>query len=150
VWPPPPKEREKKKRKGKARGPKCHSFYGRMTRGEASLALAIRTEKVGLNAYLTTRRVPGYAPGYNLTGCEHTSQTAKHVIMYCPSLETKRWEEGGLMDKCGTNDYHQITSSRWRMREAAIWLMRTDLLPQYSLAKEMIGILPRDEPKTLT
>jgi hypothetical protein len=36
------------------------------------------------------------------------------------------------------------------MREAAIWLTRTDLLPQYSLAKEMIGILPRDEPKTLT
>jgi hypothetical protein len=93
VWPPSKKEGRKRRKKEKARGPKCHSFYNGMTRGEASLAIVIRTEKIGFNVYLATRRVPGYTPGYNLPNCEHTSQTAKYMIIHCPSLEDKRREK---------------------------------------------------------
>jgi hypothetical protein len=70
--------------------------------------------------------------------------------MHCPSLEDKRRGEGGLIQKCKTDNYGEITSKRWKMKEASRWLIRTDLLEQYTLAKEMIGILPEREDEHLT
>jgi hypothetical protein len=150
VGPPSKKEGRKRRKKEKARGPKCHSFYNGMTRGEASLAITIRTEKIGFNAYLVMRRVLGYTPGYNLPNYEHTSQTAKHIIMYYPSLEDKRRGEGGLIQKCKTDNYGEMTSKRWKIKEASRWLINTDLLKQYILAKEMRGILSEREDEYLT
>ena len=77
---PLPLPREpKKKRVQKAPGPKDHKLYNTMIRGEASLALAIRTEKIGYNGFLMMRRVPGYTAEYQYY--RYPTQNAKHMIM---------------------------------------------------------------------
>jgi hypothetical protein len=56
-----PQSKDSKKRKPeKALGPKDHKFYNIITRGEASLSIRIHIEKLGFNAFLAMRRVPGY------------------------------------------------------------------------------------------
>ena len=47
----------KRKRIKKALEPKDHKFYNTITRGEASLAIAIRIKKIRYNSFLVIKRV---------------------------------------------------------------------------------------------
>ena len=68
-----------------------------MTRGEASLAMAIRTEKIGYNSFLAMKRVPGITAECQF--CQHPVQNAKHIIVYCPHFEENRWAEDSLFHR---------------------------------------------------
>jgi len=53
-----------------------------LQKAESTLATHIRTERIGLNAYLHSRNVPG--ANSPRCDCGWSHQTAKHILMHCP------------------------------------------------------------------
>lgn len=93
----------------------------------SSMITQIRTEKIGLNAFLADRYVPDkLAP----CSCGWARQTAKHVLFFCSELADRR---GQLFRDAGTNDYSKIVATTRGAKAAAGWLQRTGLLPQFNL-----------------
>ena len=95
-----------------------------------ALVTQIRTEKIGLNGFLTDRKVPGYSPECL---CGWSRQTAKHIILNCPIYENQRQ---GLYAAAGTRDYKKMLTTSRGARAAAIFLQQTNLLPQFQLGME--------------
>ena len=105
-----------------------------LRKAESSLAKQLRTEKVGFAAFLYTHRVSGaLSPACQ---CGWRRQDPKHIIVFCPkhtiATRNKMYEEAG------TRQYLEIRSTREGLRAVARWMMREDLLHQFSLAKEQI------------
>jgi len=104
--------------------PKIHVGISKAT---SSLITQIRTEKIGLNAFLAERRVPNRTPRCS---CGNTRQTAKHILMYCSNFEESR---ENLYRAAGTRDYSKMLATPRGAKAAANWLQKTNLLPQFSL-----------------
>ena len=104
--------------------PKIHEGISKAT---TSLITQVRTEKIGLNAFLADCRVPGYSPQCS---CGNSRQTAKHVLYYCPEHADKR---EALFKASGTRDYAKMLATTRGAKAAAYWLQQTGLLPQFSL-----------------
>src|SRR3954451_6332331 len=64
--------------------PLIHLGASKATR---SLITQIRTEKIGLNAFLTDRHVPDKVA---MCTCEGSRQTAKHILLFCPEDADER------------------------------------------------------------
>ena len=104
--------------------PKIHIGISKAT---SSLITQIRTEKIGLNAFLAERRVPNRTPRCS---CGNTRQTAKHILIYCSNFEESR---ENLYRAAGTRDYSKMLATPRGAKAAANWLQKTNLLPQFSL-----------------
>ena len=85
---------------------------------------------MGLNAYLTRRRVPGKTPE---CPCGYRAQTPKHTVLFCPLLQERR---GQMILEAGTGDWGEITTSRRGLGAVSQWLIQEGVLDQFSLAKE--------------
>lgn len=104
-----------------------------LRKAESTLATHIRTERIGLRAYLHSRGVPGFdTPDCS---CQLGRQTAKHVLRFCPEWKEQR---KSMMDAAGTQDYREITASRKGLRAAAKMMMKTGLLEQFALANTLL------------
>jgi hypothetical protein len=110
-------------------------FHVGASKGESSLMVQIRTEKIGLRAFLALRQVPGYTPECE---CGEGIQTPKHVILTCSNTANNRPE---WLWKIGTCDYKVLTSTTRGLRAVAQRLMELNLLPQFRLAREMVSPL---------
>jgi hypothetical protein len=93
----------------------------------SALITQIRTEKIGLNAFLTTMKVPGYTATCD---CGWGQQTAKHIILYCPQYQTQR---NKLFQDAETRDYQKMLVTPRGAKAAATFLQTTNLLPQFQL-----------------
>jgi hypothetical protein len=102
-------------------------IYEGINKSTCSLIAQIRTEKIGLNAFLADRRVPGYTAQCS---CGWRRQTAKHIIRFCPFYAEDREE---LFRDAGTRDYSWMLASPYGVRIAARWLQRRGLLHQFQL-----------------
>lgn len=98
-------------------------------KAESTMATHIRTECIGLKAYLTDRKVPGYLSA--ACSCGFARQTAKHILMHCPLYAERRAE---MLRAVGTQDYRTLTASAKGLKEASKFMIRTNLLEQFSLA----------------
>ena len=87
----------------------------------SALITRMRTEKIGLNAFLVEGRLPGYSPG---CPCGFQRQTAKHIIMHCPSYIENR---DGIFQAAGTWDYKKMLATICGAKAAAHFLQRTVL-----------------------
>jgi hypothetical protein len=104
--------------------PKIHFHVNKAT---SSLITQIRTEKIGLNAFLADRHVPDKRATCT---CGRCRQTAKHILYFCPEFADRR---ESLFEAAGTRDYSKIVATARGAKAAAIWLQHTGLLPQFSL-----------------
>ena len=104
--------------------PKIHVGASKAT---SSLITQIRTEKIGLSAFLADRRVPNRTPQCS---CGNMRQTAKHILMYCPNFEDSR---ENLYKIAETRDYSKMLITPRGAKAAANWMQKTNLLPQFSL-----------------
>lgn len=104
-----------------------------LQKAESTLAMHIRTERIGLQSYLYTRNVPGVESPE--CSCGWTRQTAKHVLRYCP-----RWTElqGRMGTECDTTNYRTMIATAKGLRAAARMLIGTGLLEQFSLARQLL------------
>jgi hypothetical protein len=102
-------------------------LHATLPKATSALITQIRTEKIGLNAFLTERRVPGYSAG---CPCGSQRQTAKHIIMHCPNYSGDRDD---LFRTAGTRDYKKMLATTRGAKAAAYFLQRTGLLDQFQL-----------------
>ena len=105
-------------------------LHGNLAKAESSLAVQIRTEKIGFAQFLHRQRVPAVtSPACD---CGWHSQTAKHIVRYC-SLRPHRQR---MLEEAGTMDYRKIVSTPKGLKAVTSWLMKLGLLSQFSLAAE--------------
>jgi hypothetical protein len=106
-------------------------LYRGLSKAESSLAIQIRTEKIGLGAFLSKRKVPGWEPA---CVCGFPQQTAKHVIKYCPARSNRTL----LYKMAATEDYKVLTTTTRGLKATSRWLMRQGILPQFELAAALL------------
>ena len=102
-------------------------LHATLLKATSALIIQIRTEKIGLNAFLTERRVSGYS-----LGCPYgfQQQTAKYIIIHCPNYSRDR---DSLFRAVGTRDYKKMLATTRGAKVAAHLLQRTGLLDQFQL-----------------
>jgi hypothetical protein len=89
----------------------------------------MRTEVIGLNAWLTTIQVPDKTPR---CVCGWVAQTVRHVLIHCPL-----YERAELFIACGTESLYEILGRPGCAQHAARWFVRNRVLEQFRLAAEI-------------
>ena len=102
-------------------------LYEGLTKAEATALFLLRTEVVGLNAWLASVQVPDILPP---CGCGWQTQTVWHVLLHCPL-----YERASLIREAQTESLPTLLSQPAGARAAAKWLIRNDILQQFHTAK---------------
>lgn len=108
------------------------SIFG-LRKAESSLAIQLRTEKIGFAAFLHTCRVPDIVS--LACQCGWRREDPIHVIIFCPNRGRSRRD---LYEAAGTSRYKEIMSTGKGLRAVTRWVMDKKILLQFSLAKEQI------------
>jgi len=95
-------------------------LYEDLTKVEATVAFLLRTEILGLRAWLAAIRVPGVTPECQ---CGWRHQTLTHILRFC-----RRYQRATLYEKCGTDDPRQMLKSRRGCKETARWFLKNNIL----------------------
>ena len=112
--------------------PGTRFLHAHLNKAQSTIATLIRTENIGLADYLYRRRIPGYdSPACS---CGWQRQTPKHILLFCP-----KWEDGreAMIADAKTEDYKLITTTATGLWAATRWFLQTEILRQFSIAKEM-------------
>jgi hypothetical protein len=104
-------------------------LYDGLTKAEATALFLMRTEVIGLNAWLAAVRVPGVFPA---CPCGWHAQTVRHVLLHCI-----RHERIDLLRKCGSGRLEDILQRPSSAKHAARWLVRSGVMEQFKLAAEI-------------
>ena len=99
------------------------------TRPESTMATLLRTEHIGLRAYLAKRRVPGISPDCD---CGQGYQTPKHICIQCPERQERRT---ALFEAAGTSNWKDLTGTKRGLLATARWMIQQGALEQFSLAQ---------------
>jgi hypothetical protein len=97
------------------------------SKATSSLITQIRTEKIGVNAFIADRHVPDKVVMYT---CERPRQTAKCILLFCPEYADER---DSLYAAVGTKDYSKMLATPHGAKASTQWLQRTGLLSQFNL-----------------
>lgn len=104
-------------------------LYDGLKKHEATALFLIRTEIIGLNAWLASIGVPGVLPHCD---CGERAQTVKHILCHCPNhigLREKMYRDAG------TDKFCHLLKTQKGCRAAARMLLSTNLLAQFSDAE---------------
>jgi hypothetical protein len=107
----------------------CRRLYAGLSKAQATALFLMRTEVIGMNAWLASVRVPGVDP---LCNCGQTAQTVRHVLLHC-----NRHRRADLIASCGTERLDEILSRPASAKHAARWLVAQGVLDQFRTVKEM-------------
>jgi hypothetical protein len=108
---------------------KTRLLYEGLTKAETTALFLMRTEVIGLNAWLAAIRVPGVFPA---CPCGWHAQTVRHVLLHCT-----RHERIDLLRKCGSGRLEDILQWPSSAKHAARWLVRSGVMEQFKLAAEI-------------
>ena len=101
---------------------------------ESSIITQIRTGRNGLAAFLNKARVPGFPSP--VCPCGQARETAKHVIVHCSRFTERR---AALRNpRTGQVDIKGLVSDPGGAARLAKWIIQLRILPQYSLAAELL------------
>jgi hypothetical protein len=106
-------------------------LYAGLSKAEATALFLIRTEIIGLNAWLAAVQVPGIIPACQ---CGWHAQTVRHILMHCP-----RYERASLLEACGTERMDEILMRPECAKHAARWFVNMGILEQFRVAAEIAG-----------
>lgn len=106
-------------------------MHRNLSKPEGSLAVQMRSERIGLADYLFIRRIPTFASPACV--CGWARQTLKHILFNCPRFSADR---SAMCRDGGSTDYRSLLSSEKGLRAVTRWFMKTSLLNQFSLAIE--------------
>ena len=107
----------------------CRKLYAGLPKAHASALFLMRSEVIGMNAWLASVRVPGVDP---LCTCGQMAQTVRHVLLHC-----NQYRREDLLANCGTERLDEILSRPASAKYAARWLIAQGVLDQFRVAKEM-------------
>ena len=106
-------------------------LYDDLPKHEATALFLLRTEVLGLNDWLARIEVPGTAPGCT---CGLGRQTIRHLLAFCPEQTRPR---PNLILRTGTTELREILTNKKMVKAAAQWLLDTNTLEQFRIAKEI-------------
>ena len=112
------------------------TLYEGLSKHHATALMLLRTEVIGLNAWLAKIGVPDVWPACD---CGWQAQTVKHVLYFCPKYRRQR---EGLLIELGTEDLCEALSHVRSAQLAARWIVQQGVLAQFRAAFE-------DEQETL-
>jgi endonuclease/exonuclease/phosphatase family metal-dependent hydrolase len=116
-------------------------LHDNLRRAESSLSVQMRTGKIGLAQFLYSRKVPGVESPH--CSCGGFAQTTTHILQFCTNFDDIRPQ---LHENAGTKDVKAMLTCARGLRAASKWMMQTNLLKQYSLARQQLyGELIIDE-----
>ena len=120
----------------------CHKM---LRKAESSIAIGLRSGKVGLNDFLYQMKVPGVRQACT---CGWRRQDVKHLLLNCPELQEARPQ---LFDEAGTRDISQMLTTTKGIRAAARWIVKSGWFNSFGLAKEQLNYsrLPAGMEETL-
>ena len=104
-------------------------LYAGLSKAEATALFLMRTEVIGLNAWLAAAQVPDTHPS---CPCGWHTQTVRHIVLHCPIYE--RLE---LLQRCGSERLDEILSRPASAAYAARWLVKSGALAQFRLSNEI-------------
>jgi hypothetical protein len=104
-------------------------LYAGLSKAEATALFLMRTEVIGLNAWLAAVYVPDVSPA---CPCGWHVQTVRHVLLHCP-----RHSRENLLIACGTEQFDDILMRPECTKHAARWLVHTGVLEQFRVAAEV-------------
>jgi hypothetical protein len=103
-----------------------HKLHAGRTKPESAILIQLRTGKIGFNAFLYERRVPGVW-GRRCT-CERGAMTVRHVLLACPKWQDTR-QDYALIRK----DIKWALTTREGTSKAIGFVLQTGLLEQFRL-----------------
>jgi hypothetical protein len=107
------------------------SLYEGLPKHQATALLLLRTEVIGLKAWLASIRVPEILPQCD---CGWQAQTVRHILLHCPNYAQTRPD---LIRQTGSEDLRLILSRTASAQAAARWLTRIGILAQFNVACEI-------------
>ncbi len=109
----------------------AHQLYDGLSKHEAIALFLLRTEVLGLNAWLASVGVPDIDKQCT---CGWPAQTVRHVLLFCPAHTNSR---AIFFQRAGVADLQTALSIPVSAHQAAQWLVASGLLPQFSLAQQI-------------
>ena len=103
-----------------------------LRKAESSVAVQMRSGKIGLNLFLNKMRVPGVDPGCE---CGWRKQDVKHILLFCPKSQGDRPR---LLTEAGTRDFQTMLTTTKGVRAAARWMVSSGWLHSFGLADEQL------------
>ncbi len=103
-----------------------------LRKAESSVAVQMRSGKIGLNAFLNRIRVPGIDPDCR---CGWRRQDVKHILLFCPR---SREDKPRLLAEAGTRDFQTMLTTTKGIRVAARWMVNSGWLNSFELASEQL------------
>jgi hypothetical protein len=100
-----------------------------LSKSKSSLVTHMKTERIELTDYLFFRRVLTMLT--SSCRCEHSRQTLRHVLLFCSKWFEKR---SRMLRNDETTNMKRLFNSSNNLKAAINWLMRINLLRQFSLA----------------
>jgi hypothetical protein len=103
------------------------ALYNNLTKAEATALFLLRTEVIGLNAWLASVQVPNILPR---CPCGWQVQTVRHILLHCP-----RYNRTDLIWLSQSEFLHDILTQPKSAQYAAKWFIRNRVLEQFQTAK---------------
>ena len=107
------------------------TLYEGLQKHEATALCLLRTEVIGLNAWLYSVNVPEILPRCE---CGWGAQNVRHVLCVCPIYSEQRED---LYSQAGSRDLTEILSTPRGAQAAGRWLIRCGILPHLRLAGQI-------------
>jgi hypothetical protein len=104
-------------------------LYENLIKAEATALFLLRTEVLGLNAWLASVHVPEVLPQ---CPCGWSEQTVQHIFSMCSRHDRTR-----LIQDTQDLPLTDILSQPGTARIAVRWFLQQDLLPQFRLAQAL-------------
>ena len=110
---------------------KMMTLYEGLKKHEATALFLLRTEILGLNAWLASVGVPGILP---CCTCGAGAQTVRHILLSCPDHEESRIQ---LLIQTGAESVKGLLSTPRGAKATARWFIQRGLLRQFDIAREI-------------
>jgi hypothetical protein len=107
------------------------ALYSNLPKHQATALFLLRTEVIGLNAWLASINVPGVNAR---CGCGWNTQTVQHVLMMCPLYSSRRAD---LVSRVNTEEMWRMLSTPEKAQATARWFIQQGILRQFDLAREI-------------
>ncbi len=107
------------------------ALYSDLPKHQATALFLLRTEVIGLNAWLASMNVPGVDARCS---CGWSTQTVKHVLMMCPLYSSRRAD---LVSRVDSEEMWRMLSTPEKAQATARWFVQQGILRQFDLAREI-------------
>ena len=104
-------------------------LYAGQPKAESTALFLLRSEVIGLNAWLASIQVPEIT---RACLCGYQAQTVRHILLHCP-----RYNRAELLRQSGSGRLQDILNQPSNAQRAARWFIHSGVLEQFRTAKEI-------------